>query len=135
MVLNEIEKGSSFVTTSLNAASVALIDSGYSLNYCIGACGIVLDKDGTLSTEKEYKDKFSHLARTYEPPSISFETPDNTIKATFCTVIRNTDTQPVAFVAEGKFSLNNVLEAQKKSVGPVVSFFSYLRNFVKDRFV
>ena len=135
MVLNEIEKGSSFVSTSLNAASLALVDSGYSLNYCIGACGIILDNDGTMYTEKQYKDKFSQLVRTYEPQSFNFETPDTTVKATFCTVIKNTNSEPVSFVGEGKFSLNDVLEAQKQSVEPVTSFFEYLKNFVKNRFV
>ncbi|KAJ6224383.1 hypothetical protein RDWZM_002928 [Blomia tropicalis] len=135
MVLNEIEKGSSFITSSFNAASMALIDSGYSLNYCIGSCGIILDQDGTMYTEKEYKNKFNKLIRTYEPINVNFETPDTTIKATFCSVIRNTTLKPVSFVAEGKFSLNNVFEAQQKSVDPVISFFDYLKTFVHKRFV
>lgn len=135
MVLNEIEKGSSFVSTSLNAASMALVDSGFPLTYCIGACGVILDKDGKMYTEKEYKDKFNKLIRTYEPPVINFETPDTPIKATFCTVIKNTTLQSVSFVAEGRFSLDHVLTAQKKSTEPVSSFFEYLRAFVRNRFV
>ena len=148
MVLNEIEKGGSFVTTSLNAASMALIDSGYSLNYCIGACGIILDgRDGQMYTEKQYQEKFANLLRTYEPQqwqshysfNHSFALPnqgESAIKATFCTVIKNTNTQnPVSLIAEGKFSLNQLLQAQRLSVEPVESFFDYLKNFTKNRFV
>ncbi len=135
MVLFEVEKGSSFVTSSLNAASIALIDSGFPLNFCIGACGIILDKDGTLFTELEYKEKFKKLLRTYEPQCYTFENPDTQVQATFCTVLKNTNQQAISFVAEGKFSLQHVIEAQKKSVEPVVSFFAYLKNFVKERFV
>lgn len=136
MVLNEVEKGSSFVTTALNAASIALIDSGFPLNFCIGACGIILDKDGSMFTEKEYKDKFEKHVRTYEPLNINFETPDTPIQATFYTVLKNTKPiQSISFVAEGKFSLQHVIQAQKKSEEPVMSFFEYLKNFVKERFV
>lgn len=135
MVLFEIEKGSSFVTTSLNAASIALIDSGFPLNFCIGACGIILDKEGKLSTELEYKEKFTKLLRTYEPLSYNFDNPDTQIQATFCTVLKNTNQQAISFVAEGKFSLQHVIQAQKKSIEPVTSFFDYLKNFVKERFV
>lgn len=136
VVVNEIEKGSSFVTTSLNAVSLTLIDSGYALKYCVGSTGIILDKqDGQFYSEKEYKDKFTKLYRTHEPPCLTFDSPDNTVKATFHIVSKNTNLNTVSLVAEGRFSLQDVFKAKKKSDGLVVDFFEYTKSHVNNRFV
>lgn len=115
---------------------MALIDSGYSLNYCVGSIGIILDaQDSKLYSEQEYREKLTKSSRTHEPPCFTFETPDNTIKATFCFVAKNTNLKSVSLVAEGRFSLKDVLAAQKKSESLVVDFFDYLKSHVNNQFV
>ncbi|OTF82167.1 exosome complex component RRP41-like protein, partial [Euroglyphus maynei] len=103
IILNEIEKGSSFLSTALNAITLSLIDCGYPLNYCIGTCGLILDKrDNKMYREKEFKEKCEKNVRSYEPITFTFETCDF-IKARFHISNRNTDSKTVSILAEGKF--------------------------------
>lgn len=135
IVLNEIEKGSSFLTTSLNSITLALIDSGYPLNYCIASCGIVLDKrDHQLYTEKDFKEKCTKNVHLFEPINLSLDNCDF-IQAKFYISNKNTNLKTISLLAEGKFSLKNVLEAKDKCNDWNASFFEFVRKKTSQRFV
>ncbi|XP_027195973.2 exosome complex component RRP46-like isoform X2 [Dermatophagoides pteronyssinus] len=135
IILNEIEKGSSFLSTSLNAITLSLIDCGYPLNYCIATCGLILDKrDGLIYREKEFKEKCEKNVRSFEPITFTLETCDF-IKATFHISNKNNDSKTVSILAEGQFSLNDVLKAQQQSLEWNQSFFRSISEKISHRFV
>lgn len=150
-IVNELERGSCFVTSSLNAISSSLIDSGYPLNYCVGSVGIVLDHGNRLTTESEYKERESRISQRYqnhEPFVSEFKSYDDSVektqsdlKAKFVFVHKNSSSPAkkghgtVGVLAEGRFSLKQLLAAQAKSKQNVGSFFEHVKSEVSTKFM
>lgn len=136
LVLNEIEKGSSFLSTSLNAMMLALLDSGHPLNHCIACSGFVLDRrDQQLYSEIDFIQKCTKSIRLLEPCNLTLNNCES-IKATFLISNKNTKTaETISILAEGKFSLQNVFDARKKSTKTSAKFLNFTREKIGQSFI
>lgn len=145
VVLNELEKGSAFLTTCLNATSLGLLDSGYPLSYFLGSTTIILDQGEDQSqnpkllySENEYRNIKTPKYRTHEPAELSFGSPHcPTMKARFHFLAKNIDqpgTAIAGLIAEGCFSLDTLCQAMEKSGEDIQQFFHYSKDKVRDRF-